>query len=149
MMLQDSHNTTNGIVLFDGLCNFCNYWVRWIIRNDEKGYFRFASLQSIYSKNLLKQFGNEPNFNSVVLIEDGQLYSGSTALIRISRGLSGIWKLASFIFSCIPKVCLDLIYNWISQHRYEWFGKSDSCPIPSPELIGRFIDAELTDLSIP
>lgn len=128
------------IILFDGVCNLCNASVNFVIRHDKKGQFLFASLQSDAAKEILLHFNlKKLNEDSVILLEDNKLFDKSTAALKISKQLDGIFK-ALYLFIIIPKILRDRIYNYISNHRYQWFGKRESCIIPSQELKNRFLD---------
>lgn len=127
------------IVLFDGVCNFCNDWVNFIIARDTRGYFKFAPLQSDAAAELLNQHSVDPaETDSVIIIEDGRAYTYSTAALRIAKGLGGIWALA-YLFIIVPKFIRDAGYKWIARNRYKWFGKKDVCMIPTPEVREKFL----------
>lgn len=129
----------HAVILFDGVCNFCNQSVLFLIRHDSKGRFRFASLQSEAAASLL---ANEPHLlqlDSMVLIEQGQIYTESTAILRICKQMDGVWKiLYPLIF--LPKVVRDPLYRWFARNRYRFFGKKESCMIPTPEIRERFLN---------
>jgi predicted DCC family thiol-disulfide oxidoreductase YuxK len=129
----------NAIVLFDGICNFCNSSVQFIINRDPKAYFRFASMQGETGQKILRDQQLPDYMGSFVLIENGRTYIRSTAALRICKHLNGIWKIG-ILFLAIPSPVRDIIYNFIAHNRYKWFGKSDSCMIPSPEERNRFLD---------
>jgi len=127
------------IVLFDGVCNLCSGSVQFILKRDKKNVFQFASLQSNPGQELLKKF-NLPadTFNSFVLVEGENIYTRSTAALRIARNLNG-WKWL-YAFRIVPKFIRDAIYNLIAKNRYRWFGKKDECWIPTPELRAKFLE---------
>lgn len=127
------------IILFDGVCNFCNGSVQFILKNDPVGHFRFASLQSDVGKKLLKQHGIINDINSFVLIEDNKYYVKSSAALRICRNLEGPWKFLYF-FRFVPRPFRNFFYDLIAKNRYKWFGKTESCMLPSPEVRNRFLD---------
>jgi len=134
-------NNFNGksIILFDGICNLCNSSVNFIIKNDAKEHFLFASLQSDAAKEILLHLpSNNLNLNSIVLIENGNFYEKSTAALRISKHLNGGYK-ALYAFIIVPKLIRDWVYNLIAKNRYKWFGKKEHCMIPTEELQYRFI----------
>lgn len=125
------------IVLFDGVCNLCSGSVQFIIRNDPKKKFHFAPLQSDLAMELL---GNPEHFpDSVVLIDHGKIYVRSTAGLRIAAGLRGLYPLFQ-VFYLVPRPLRDLVYDFISRRRYKWFGEKESCMIPSPDILDRFLD---------
>jgi predicted DCC family thiol-disulfide oxidoreductase YuxK len=128
-----------GIVLFDGVCNLCNTSVLFIIDRDPAGRFRFAPLQSEQANELLGTSGATPlDAGSVILIEEGRRYERSTAALRIARRLSGGWPLL-YAFSVVPRPVRDAVYDWIARNRYRWFGRRDTCRMPTPELADRFL----------
>jgi predicted DCC family thiol-disulfide oxidoreductase YuxK len=129
------------IVLFDGVCNLCNSAVTFIIENDKKDVFRFASLQSEIGRKLVEERGIDPEeLDSIVLIDPGvAYYRKSTAALEISRELSGGYSLLkNFLF--IPESLRDSIYNFVANNRYKWYGKKESCMVPTPELKSKFLD---------
>ena len=127
------------IVLFDGVCNLCSGSVQFILKRDKNNLFQFASLQSKPGQEYLKKF-NLPadTFNSFVLVEGDNIYTRSTAALRIARNLKG-WKWL-YGFRIVPKFIRDAVYNLIAKNRYRWFGKKDECWIPTPELKSRFLE---------
>ena len=130
---------THPIVLFDGVCNLCNGSVQFILQRDPAGKFRFASLQSDLAQRLLTERGLDPKaLDSVVVIDGGRLYRESDAALRIARDMKGAWK-ALTVFRVIPRPLRDWAYRLIARNRYRWFGKSDTCWLPTPELRGRFL----------
>lgn len=135
-----SKNKAPAIILFDGICNFCNGAVQWIIFRDPKAYFHFASLQSKTAETLFTTYGiQEKCLDSIVLIEEGRYYTESTAVLRICKGLGGWWKLL-YGFIVIPRFIRDWIYRWIAKNRYHFWGKREQCMVPSSEIRKRFLD---------
>lgn len=129
----------DSIVLFDGVCNFCNASVKFIIHRDPDNHFKFASLQSDYAKNLFQQLNiDASSFDSIVLVEKGMTYIKSTAALKIARRLSGLWSL-SYAFIIVPKFFRDFAYDILAKNRYKWFGRQDQCEIPAPELQSKFL----------
>lgn len=129
------------VVLFDGVCNLCNSAVQFVLDRDPDGRFRFASLQSEPAAELLRAHGLSPpagDPESIVLIEDGRAYQSSTAALRIARRLPGAWKLA-YALIVVPSFVRDAVYRWIARNRYRWFGKSEQCRVPTPQLRARFL----------
>ena len=130
----------NQIILFDGLCNLCNGSVQFIINRDAKKQFRFASLQSSFGNHQLHKFGLATNqLYSIILIKEGRYLQKSNAALEIARNLDGLWP-AFYIFKIVPRFLRDWAYDCIAKNRYSWFGKKDSCMIPTPELKSRFLD---------
>ncbi|WP_144460833.1 thiol-disulfide oxidoreductase DCC family protein [Siminovitchia fortis] len=128
----------NPIVLFDGVCNFCDASVRFIIKNDPKGKYRFASLQSDIGQKLLKERNVPPDVDSMILIEGDKAYYKSTAVLRIARHLKGPWKLA-VILIILPVPFRNFAYDVIAKNRYKWFGVRESCMLPPPSVRKRFL----------
>ena len=127
------------IILFDGICNFCNSSVNFIIKRDKGNIFRFASLQSEIGQKFLTEYNfSHTEFDTIILIENGKLYTRSTAALRIAKSLSGIWKLF-YIFIIIPGPIRNYLYDLLSRNRYKWFGKRDSCRIPTDKEKSKFI----------
>jgi predicted DCC family thiol-disulfide oxidoreductase YuxK len=127
------------IVLFDGVCNFCNHSIQFIIKRDKKSYFKFGALQSEEGKALLKQHGLSPDaLDTLVLIEHGKAYTYSTAPLRIAKKLALPWPIF-YVFILVPPFIRNPIYKWIGRNRYKWFGKQESCMLPTPEIRSRFL----------
>lgn len=134
--MQDNHP----IIFFDGVCNLCNSAVMWVIRNDKKDVFRFAPLQSVSVRVLLKDENiNLDNLTSIVLLEDGKVYKRSTAGLRIAKRLGG-WVSLMYVFILVPPFLRDGVYNFIARNRYRWFGKRQACMVPTPELRKKFLE---------
>jgi len=128
------------VVLFDGVCNFCNSTVKFIIDRDPEGYFRFASLQSDTARRILAE--RQPpsgSLDSIILFEDGTIYRRSTAALRILRRLRGPSALL-YVLVLIPPQIRDAAYDCFARRRYRWFGKRSECSIPSPEARARFLE---------
>jgi predicted DCC family thiol-disulfide oxidoreductase YuxK len=129
----------HAVVLFDGVCNLCNSSVNFVLERDTTDHFRFGSLQSDEGKALLEKYSVDQNeTESVILIENDKAFTYSTAAIRIARGIGGIWA-AFYIFILVPKFLRDAVYKIVAKNRYRWFGKQDTCRIPRPEEINKFI----------
>ncbi len=129
------------IILFDGICNLCDSSVNFILKKDIKNIFLFASLQSDVAKKLLLQFNskiNKNNLNSIVLIKDNKIYFKSSAALIIAKELSFPYNL-SYIFILIPKFSRNFIYDIIAKNRYKWFGKNNTCKIPTKETQNKFL----------
>ena len=127
------------IILFDGVCNFCNSSVNFIIKHDTKKHFLFASLQSDVAKEILLQLDKKKIIeDSIVLIQDGKLYQKSTAALKIVKKLNGLYPII-YAFTIVPLFIRDGLYDIIAKNRYKWFGKKDSCMIPSTKIKNRFI----------
>lgn len=127
------------IILFDGVCNLCNSSIQKVIENDDKNIFQFASLQSDFGQEFLKKNDfNQDEFNSIILIDGEKFYTQSDAALRIGKELKGIYKISKYLL-WIPKFIRNTVYKYISRNRYNWFGKKESCWLPTPELKQKFI----------
>jgi predicted DCC family thiol-disulfide oxidoreductase YuxK len=127
------------IVLFDGVCNFCNASVNFLIDRDPEGKFVFGALQSEEGLAILREHDlPEGYFDSIVLIEPDRVLTASDAVLEISRSMSGLWPLLR-VFRVVPRFIRDRVYNWIAANRYSWFGKQDACRLPTPEYRSHFL----------
>lgn len=127
------------IVLFDGVCNFCNDSVNFVIEHDKAGYFKFAPLQSDIGEELIAKYEIDPaETDSVILVEDDKAYLHSSAALRIARRLDGIWSWA-YLFRIVPWPIRDLAYRTFAKYRYKLFGRRDACMMPTPEIRARFL----------
>jgi predicted DCC family thiol-disulfide oxidoreductase YuxK len=127
------------IILFDGVCNFCNGAVQFIIKRDKKNRYSFAALQSDAGRKLLEEYHLPvDNLSTFILIEGGMAYSKSTAGLRIAKHLSGLWAVL-YPLIIIPAFLRDILYNFIAKNRYRWYGRMDECMIPTPEIRARFL----------
>ncbi|MFT4032928.1 MAG: DCC1-like thiol-disulfide oxidoreductase family protein [Siphonobacter sp.] len=125
------------LILFDGICNFCNATINYVMDHDG-GRHQFASLQSEIGQRILKQFDrNLTDFDSILLLENNQLYEKSEAILRIAHHVKG-WKWLYF-FRFIPRFLRDHFYTFIARNRYNWFGKTQTCRIPTPAEKARFV----------
>ena len=131
------HITMNEIVLFDGDCNLCDKSVHFIINRDQQGYFKFAAQQSNVGQQLLKPHPHQ-NTDSIVLITKKKYYTKSSAALRICKHLDGPWKIF-FLFLIVPRPIRDFIYDILAKNRYKWFGKKESCFLPTPDIKKRFL----------
>jgi len=130
---------TDRIVLFDGVCNLCNSSIVFIIQRDPKNLFKFAALQSEPGLKLIKKYNiDTSSTDSILLIEGNKCYVKSTAALRITRHLSGGWPLLYGLI-IFPVFMRNWGYDFIARNRYKWYGKKDSCMIPTPELKEKFL----------
>ena len=138
-MAVDSKKTKKMTVLFDGVCNFCNASINFVIDRDKKGVFKFAALQSDIGQEILKKYGlKQTNFDSIILEKEGKIYQKSDAALEIVRNMDGLWKVF-YIFKIIPSFLRNPVYNLIAKNRYRIFGRTDACRIPTPKLKARFL----------
>lgn len=131
--------TEKPVILFDGICNLCNSSVRFVLKNDPREQFLFASIQSDAAKNLLLHLNYKNNQMDSILVVDGdKILDRSDAVLRIASGLRFPWHLAR-VFSKLPVGLRDRIYDWIARNRYRWFGKKDRCIFGISGYENRFI----------
>jgi len=129
-----------GIILFDGVCNLCNSSVQFVIRHDPAAKFLFAPQQGSTGAELLKKYDfQENNVNSFVLIQNGKAYTKSTAALKVAWQLKGAIRLM-YLFMIIPAFIRNAVYTLIANNRYKWFGRRESCMLPTPELQKRFLN---------
>jgi predicted DCC family thiol-disulfide oxidoreductase YuxK len=127
------------ILLFDGVCHFCNQSVQFVICHDKQGKYKFAALQSSIGQELLKKYNLPTNdFSSFVLVKGNSCYTKSAAVLQVCLGLGGLWRIL-YLFIVTPKPLRDGIYNFVAKNRYKWFGKNKQCMIPTPEVRKRFL----------
>ncbi|WP_275316798.1 thiol-disulfide oxidoreductase DCC family protein [Tenacibaculum bernardetii] len=128
------------IILFDGVCNFCNNTVLWIIRFDKKNKFVFASLQSDIGKKITNHLGIDTlKIDAIILYAPNISYEiKSTAALKIMNKFGGFWKLTQ-VFFFIPEGIRNIVYDFIAKNRYNWFGKKDACMIPSKNIRDKFL----------
>lgn len=128
------------IILFDGVCNLCNSSVQFIIKHDKKDVFRFAALQSDLGQDILKHIGiDTKNIDSIILYQPGiAYYYKSEAAIEISRSLSGFFYFGN-LFRIFPKSIANSIYDYVASNRYKWYGKRESCFMPTTKLNSKFL----------
>ncbi len=135
-MATDKHP----IILFDGVCNLCNGSVNFIIDRDPKQVFRFASLQSPLGQEMVTRFGFSPTELSSLILVDGQTaHRRSSAALRIASRLTFPWN-CLVVGLIVPRFLRDFVYNVIAKNRYRWFGKTETCRLPTPDRLHRFLD---------
>lgn len=136
---------SNHIVFFDGVCNLCNWSVDFILSRDTRGVFQFASLQSEAAQQLLNDHqANTREMRTIVLLKDEILYYRSNAALEIVRDLRYPWPLL-YVFKLVPGFLRDAVYRLISRNRYRWFGKRNTCRIPTSEERARFLNDDYQD----
>ena len=135
------------VLLYDGLCGFCNKSVRLIIRHDKRKTMYFAALQSEYGKSILTRHPELAGIDSLVFVEPldfaylERVFVRSDAALHIARYLGGVWKLALAGY-LVPRRFRDYLYDQFAKRRYRWFGKYDSCLLPPPEVRERFLETD-------
>jgi predicted DCC family thiol-disulfide oxidoreductase YuxK len=128
------------LIMFDGVCNLCNAWVRFVVRHDPTGIFRFAAQQSPTGQAIIEHhLSDARRLSSVILIEDQAVYTESDAVLQILARLSPPWPWIARL-RIIPRSARDACYRFVVRHRYQWFGRTEACQIPSADVRRRFID---------
>jgi predicted DCC family thiol-disulfide oxidoreductase YuxK len=129
------------IILFDGVCNLCDSAVQRIIKHDTKDVFRFVALQSDLGQKIIKHLGiDTQKTDSIILYQPGfAYYYKSEAALEIAKNLSGLFYFAA-IFSIFPIAFNNYIYDYIAKNRYKWYGKKETCLIPTKELQAKFLE---------
>jgi predicted DCC family thiol-disulfide oxidoreductase YuxK len=133
--MQPNH----AIVLFDGVCHLCMSTVQFIIKRDPHGYFTFASLQSTIGRRLVAEHGLQPDaLDTFIVVEGSRCFTRSDAALRVVQHFSGCWSLLR-VLSLIPKSTRDWGYTVIARNRYRWFGRQETCLVPSRDILNRFL----------
>mgnify|MGYP006281757829 FL=1 len=133
-------STYKPIILFDGYCNLCSSSVIFVLKRERGDVFRYTSLQSDFAGRLLSDMGLDKDIpDSIVLVEEGEVYTRSTAALRIARKLKPLWS-ALYAFRVVPKFIRDPVYDWIARNRYKWFGKRSTCYVPNQDVKHKFLD---------
>jgi predicted DCC family thiol-disulfide oxidoreductase YuxK len=128
------------IILFDGVCNLCNTTVQFVIKNDKDDLFRFSALQSETGRKLLAERNiDTEDIDSIILIEPNvAYYTKSTAALEIGKNLKGLRTLSSILL-WLPESFRNIVYDIVAKNRYKWYGKKESCMIPTPKLKDKFL----------
>ncbi|AZB44956.1 thiol-disulfide oxidoreductase DCC family protein [Bacillus sp. FJAT-42376] len=127
------------LILFDGVCNFCEGVVKFMIKRDKKEVFQFASLQSEAGQKLLKKHQlDQENFDTFILSYQDHIYVKSEAALKTAALLPFPWSIFR-IFHAVPRPVRDGLYSYAARNRYKWFGKKESCMIPDPSVKNRFL----------
>ncbi|WP_432410610.1 thiol-disulfide oxidoreductase DCC family protein [Rasiella sp. SM2506] len=127
------------IILFDGVCNLCDSSVTFVIQRDKKDLFRFAALQEEPGKTLLEKYKIDTSqTDSIILLDGDKAYTKSTAALKIAKHLGGAYPFL-YGFMLIPNFIRNWVYDYVAKHRYKWYGKKESCMIPTLELRSKFL----------
>ncbi|WP_423179514.1 thiol-disulfide oxidoreductase DCC family protein [Stenotrophomonas sp. CASM110] len=132
--------TGSAVIVFDGVCALCNRWVRFLLRFDRKGRYRFAAMQGERGSALLRSHGLDPQDPASFLLLDAQgAWIDTDAILRVLAGLDGAWRLTG-VLRMVPRGWRDAAYRALARNRYRWFGRNDACHLPAPEQAARFLD---------
>lgn len=127
-------------IVFDGVCLLCNGWVKFLLRHDRRGRYRFAAMQGQAGRALLQQHGLDPDDPlSFLLVDADGAWTDSDAIVRVLSGLGGFWRLAT-LARVLPRGVRDIGYRLIARNRYRWFGRTEHCMLPTPQQRERFMD---------
>lgn len=135
-----SHSQGGATIVFDGVCVLCNGWVRFLLRHDGRGRYRFAAMQGESGRALLAAHGLDPDDPVSFLLVDGtQAFTDTDAIGRVLQGLGGAWRVPAAVLAICPRPLRDALYRWAARNRYRWFGRHDRCLLPSPAQAARFL----------
>ena len=137
-MISDLNDKSN-IIFFDGVCNLCNFWVKYVVRNDPDFVFYFSNLQSEFASNFLKENNIKSDFETIIFFTDGKFLKQSNAIVSILFKIGGFNRFLSRIIKQLPVKFRDGLYKFISRNRYRLFGKKEHCVIPDQNLNKRFL----------
>lgn len=130
---------TGPVLLYDGLCGFCDWAVQFIIRREKRGVIRFAALQGEYAAEIFTKHPWLREIDSLILVEPGDRISiRSDGALRVAAYLGGLWHWTS-LFRIVPRFIRDWAYDRFAKHRYRVFGRYDACPLPSLDQRRRFL----------
>ena len=136
---ESEHDASGAIIVFDGVCVLCNGWVRFLLKHDRAGRYRFAAMQGETGQRLLAAHGLDPHDpSSFLLIEGEQSWRDTDAIRRVVTGLGGMWQLGHALV-LLPRPLRDRLYRTVARNRYRWFGTT-TCHIPDAADRWRFID---------
>ena len=137
--MKKHYAQTFNVVLFDGVCNFCNNSINFAIKRDIKNQLKFAAMQSTAGIQLMEQYGLPvKDMQSFVFITNGVAHNRSTAALNVCKYLGGGWPLC-YIFILVPQFIRDGMYNYVAKNRYKWFGKKNECMLPTPAVRSKFL----------
>jgi predicted DCC family thiol-disulfide oxidoreductase YuxK len=135
---QPASTPQQPIIFFDGMCAMCDRFVSLIARVDKKGVFRFASLQGETARALLPPLSDDPKQWSMLYLDERGLHDQSEASLQVYRRLGG-WAWLLSLFRLVPRCLRDPVYRVVARNRYRWFGRRDTCRVPSPAERARFL----------
>jgi len=135
--MPQSKATEKPVIFFDGYCNLCNKAVQWVLRHDTRAVYKLAPLTSTPAREKLPPHLLD-NVDSIVLLEAGRVYTKSTAALKILRRIGGGYRWL-YAFILVPPLIRDSIYDVVARFRYRWFGKRESCMMPTADVKERFL----------
>lgn len=129
----------HNLVIFDGLCNLCIHSVRFILKREADSNLHFVPIQSPAGARLLRQFEFDPeNVRTFVLVANGRIHVKSDAALEIARHFRWPWR-ALTVIRFVPRPIRNWLYDRVARNRYRWFGRNETCVVPTPELRTRFM----------
>ncbi|NNH78157.1 DUF393 domain-containing protein [Acinetobacter sp. ANC 5380] len=133
------------IILFDAICVICNGWAKFLIRHDRKSKFKLVSAQSPLGEEILQHYGmSTTHYTTMVVILNAQLYTESTALLKVMQHLGLPFSLMNLGY-LVPSVIRDFLYRRVALNRYQLFGTTDNCLLPSAENKSHFLEHAIRD----
>jgi predicted DCC family thiol-disulfide oxidoreductase YuxK len=140
MQMKNLGQECQPVLLFDGVCNLCNSSVQFILKHEKNQNLKFAAIQSEAGEKLLTHYRLDSNqTNSVILISENYVYTASDAVLKLTQYLKFPYS-SGKILMVVPKTIRDFFYKKVAHNRYNWFGKRESCMVPTPELRKRFLE---------
>ncbi|WP_231887831.1 thiol-disulfide oxidoreductase DCC family protein [Fictibacillus phosphorivorans] len=137
--MKSAEEITPAVLLFDGVCNLCNGSVQFILKHEKSETLKFSAIQSAAGQKLLLQHNIDPEqTNSVILINDGVVYTESDAVAKVAEFLKFPYNTGKYL-KVVPRQIRNVFYKKVSNNRYKWFGQKESCMIPTPDLRNRFL----------
>ena len=128
------------LLLFDGVCDLCTEAVRFVVPRDRRGRIRFAALQGPTGQRILREQGlGTAELSTLIYVRQGRVLTRSTAALQLFRDLDGAWPLLAVLLG-LPRVLRDVVYDRVARRRYRWFGRTEACLVPGPDLAARFVD---------
>jgi len=132
--------STQNVIIFDGVCKFCNNSVNFIIKRDHHNVFLFAPMQSEAAQDLIAKYNvKDVGFDTFLLIKNNKCFYRTDAVLEITKDLSGYWYLFR-VFKLLPRSFRDYFYRLLARNRYDIFGKTDKCMVPTPDIKNKFLD---------
>ncbi len=127
------------MIVFDGVCNFCNASVDFVMARDPQQKYKFGTLQSDAGQVILQNNNlSTQDFETFLYIQHGTVFTKSTAALKVAKGLTGVWPLL-YGFIIVPRLIRDTVYQFIARRRYQWMGKREVCRLPSENDRSRFV----------
>jgi predicted DCC family thiol-disulfide oxidoreductase YuxK len=126
------------VIFFDGVCGLCNHWIDFVLARDRNRLFHFAPLQGETARDWL-QLAPDESLSSVVLLDAQGIHRKTDAVWRMLVQLGGVWRIAGWLLRLVPRPVRNWGYDFIARHRYRWFGKKETCRLPTPDERARFL----------